>query len=287
MADERKEDLSGLRAEIDRIDAQIVHLLDQRAEVVRRVGQAKGKTGSAVFRPEREDQVLSRAAGLSEALKPESARAIFREILSACRALEKETTVSYLGPAGTFSEMAVLKRFGSTVRSVPCSVIGDVFRATESGRTDFGVVPIENSTQGTVTLTMDMLLLTPLTIIGEVSVPVVHNLLSRSGKLEDVKRVLAHPQALAQCRGWLAEHLPGVLQESCSSNAEAARQAAQDPQSAAIAAMRIPLKLNIAINMNYILTLIAGLPIYREPSLVFVINTLLAPILVSLPILIC
>ena len=238
MADERKEDLSGLRAEIDRIDAQIVSLLDQRAAVVRRVGEAKGKTGASVFRPEREDQILRGSAALSAELKPESVRAIFREILSACRALEKETTVSYLGPAGTFTEMAVLKRFGSTVRSVPCQVIGDVFRTTESGRTDFGVVPVENSTQGTVTMTMDMLLLTPLSIVGEVSVPVVHNLLSKSGKLPDVKRVLAHPQALAQCRQWLAGHLPGAEQVSCSSNAEAARQAAGDPGSAAIAALR-------------------------------------------------
>ena len=211
---DKETQLAELRREIDGIDAKIVELVDQRADVVRRVGELKGATGTAVFRPERENLILERAASLSRNFDGPAVKAIFREIISSCRALERTTTVAYLGPAGTFSEMAVLRQFGSSVEARPCSTIADVFRMTENSRTDFGVVPVENSTQGTVAVTLDLLLDTSLTIVGEVSIPIIHNLLTRSGDLSKVKTVMAHPQALAQCREWLSTHLPGARQVS-------------------------------------------------------------------------
>ena len=205
---------------------------------MRRVGELKGATGTAVFRPERENLILERAASLSRNFDGPAGKAIFREIISSCRALERTTTVAYLGPAGTFSEMAVLRQFGSSVEARPCSTIAEVFRMTENSRTDFGVVPVENSTQGTVAVTLDLLLDTSLTIVGEVSIPIIHNLLTRSGDLSKVKTVMAHPQALAQCREWLSTHLPGARQVSCSSNAEGARIASEDDSVGAIASHR-------------------------------------------------
>ena len=205
---DKETQLAELRREIDGIDAKIVELVDQRADVVRRVGELKGATGTAVFRPERENLILERAASLSRNFDGPAVKAIFREIISSCRAWTRTTTVAYLGPAGTFSEMAVLRQFGSSVEARPCSTIADVFRMTENSRTDFGVVPVENSTQGTVAVTLDLLLDTSLTIVGEVSIPIIHNLLTRSGDLSKVKTVMAHPQALAQCREWLSTHLP-------------------------------------------------------------------------------
>ena len=235
---DKETQLAELRSEIDGIDAKIVELVDQRADVVRRVGELKGATGTAVFRPERENLILERAASLSRNFDGPAVKAIFREIISSCRALERTTTVAYLGPAGTFSEMAVLRQFGSSVEARPCSTIADVFRMTENSRTDFGVVPVENSTQGTVAVTLDLLLDTSLTIVGEVSIPIIHNLLTRSGDLSKVKTVMAHPQALAQCREWLSTHLPGARQVSCSSNAEGARIASEDDSVGAIASHR-------------------------------------------------
>lgn len=247
MDKEKEARLIPLREKIDAIDAEIVNLLNQRARVVHEVGLVKGSAGTAVFRPERENLILERVAGLSDRLAPESVKAIFREVLSGCRALERETTVAYLGPAGTFSEMAVLKRFGSSVKALPCTTVADVFSAVENGRTDFGVAPRENNSQGSVMLTLDLLLKTPLSIAGEISVPVVHNLMTKAEDLSQVKKVLAHPQALAQCRDWLARHLPQAKQIGCSSNAEAARLASLDPEAAGIAARRAAELYGLAI----------------------------------------
>lgn len=247
MDKEKEAKLVPLRKKIDAIDAEIVKLLNLRARVVHEVGQVKGSAGTAVFRPERENLILERVASLSDRLDPAAVKTIFREILSGCRALERETTVAYLGPAGTFSEMAVLKRFGSSVKTLPCATVADVFSAVENGRTDFGVVPRENNSQGSITLTLDLLLQSDLAITGEVSVPVVHNLMSLSGDVSRVKKVLAHPQALAQCREWLSRHLPDAKQVSCSSNAEAARLAAADPEAAGIAAKRAAELYGLAI----------------------------------------
>lgn len=239
-AQKEEEQLGQLRRKIDAVDSSLVTLLAERAQLASAVGRVKGAT--AVYRPEREAEIFERVWEKSlthdNPMKKESFLAIYREIISACRAAERIPRVAYLGPQGTFTEMAVLRQFGSSVESVPVASIDDAFKRTQAGACDFAVVPVENSTEGTINRTMDLLFSTPLTIVAEVNLPITHNLMNRSGALEDVKIVAAHPQALAQCRVWLTSHLPGVAVRAVSSNAEAAREAQNDPQMAAIAAAR-------------------------------------------------
>jgi chorismate mutase/prephenate dehydratase len=232
-------DLPALRAQIDGLDRELLALLNRRADLALQVGELKKKEGSVVFRPEREAQVID---GLKAAnpgpLKSESVAPIWREIMSACRALETPTRVAYLGPAGTFSELAALGYFGSSIVKVACASIDEVFRTTTAGAADFGVVPVENSTEGVVARSLDLFLTTPLFIIGETSLFVRHNLLRRVDSLEGIEAVCAHPQALAQCHGWLSTHLPQVERRPVSSNAEGARLASLDPTLAGIASER-------------------------------------------------
>jgi len=216
----------------------LLGLLNQRAQLALHVGELKKKEGSVAFRPEREAQVID---GLKQAnpgpLANDSVAPIWREIMSACRALETPTRVAYLGPAGTFSELAALGFFGSSIAKVPCPSIDEVFRATSSGTADFGVVPVENSTEGVIARSLDLLLTTPLVILGETSLKVEHNLLRRENTLEGIAAVCAHPQAIAQCHGWLNERLPGVERRPVSSNAEGARLASLDASVAALASL--------------------------------------------------
>jgi chorismate mutase/prephenate dehydratase len=203
------------------------------------VGELKKQEGSVVFRPEREAQVIDGLkAHNAGPLKTDSVAPIWREIMSACRALETPTRVAYLGPAGTFSEQAALGYFGSSIVKVSCASIDEVFRATAAGAADFGVVPVENSTEGVVARSLDLFLTTPLSIIGETSLFVRHNLLRRDNALDGIQAVCAHPQALAQCHGWLSNHLPSVERRPVSSNAEGARLASLDGALAAIASER-------------------------------------------------
>jgi chorismate mutase/prephenate dehydratase len=231
--------LGALRARIDGIDRELLELLNQRAALALEVGALKHRSGGAVFRPEREAQVID---GLRRAnpgpLQSDSVAPIWREIMSACRALEQRPRVAYLGPAGTFSEEAALRYFGSSIDRVSCSSIDEVFRSTSGGAADFGVVPVENSTEGVVARSLDLLLHTPLTIIGETSLLVRHNLLRSRPTLDGIRAVLAHPQALAQCSAWLGEHLPQAERRAVLSNAEGARLAAQDASLGAIASLR-------------------------------------------------
>jgi chorismate mutase/prephenate dehydratase len=228
--------LQPLREQIDSIDAQILDLLSQRGRVAQQVGHVKAETDAPVFRPEREAQVLRRVAERNPGpLKDQDVQTIFREIMSSCRALEKRVTVAYLGPAGTFSEQAVYQQFGSAVEGLPCVSIDEVFRATEAGTADFGVVPVENSSEGAINRTLDLLLATTAVISGEVSIPVHHSLMTKTGSMDGVKVVCAHSQALAQCQVWLNLHHPGVERRAVASNAEAARMASEDPAVAAIA----------------------------------------------------
>ena len=233
--------LEGLRQQIDSVDGQIQALLQQRASLAHAVGQVKAKANSPVYRPEREAAIFRRlreqGADSEALLKGPALEAIYRQVISACREVERRMRVAYLGPEGTFSEQAVLKHFGDGVEPVACASIDEVFRATEAGTTDFGVVPMENSTEGAVNRTLDLLLQSPVTISGEVLVPVEHCLMNLSGTLDTITRVAAHPQALAQCAGWLDQHLPGLERVPMSSNAAAAREAAGDPSLAAIAAV--------------------------------------------------
>jgi len=231
--------LLGLRERIDAVDRELLALLNRRAALALEVGEIKKQEGSAVFRPEREAQVID---GLKAAnagpLKSESVAPIWREIMSACRSLESPMRVAYLGPAGTFSEEAALGYFGSSIVRLPCGSFDEVFRLTSAGAADFGVVPIENSTEGSVARSLDLFLHTPLFIIGETSLFVRHNLLRKTDSLQGIQAVLAHPQALAQCHEWLNTHLAGVERRPVSSNAEGARLAAQDPSLAGIASER-------------------------------------------------
>ncbi len=232
-------DLNQLRTEIDAVDRQLLSLLNARAQLAHEVGEIKRVEGSVVFRPEREAQVI---AGLQSAnpgpLKAPHIATIWREVMSACRALEAPQRVAYLGPAGTFSEQAAVQFFGSSIEHVRCASFDEVFHAAAAGSADYGVVPVENSTEGVVTRSLDLLLQSPLHIVGETSLLVRHHLLRQVNSLEGIEAVLAHPQALAQCQGWLSKHLPDVERRAVSSNAEGARLAATNPAWAAIAGER-------------------------------------------------
>ncbi len=228
--------LKPLREQIDAIDTQILDLLNRRARVAQEVGHVKAETNAPVFRPEREAQVLRKVGNNNPGpLDSNDVQTIFREIMSSCRALERRVNVSYLGPAGTFTEQAVYQQFGHAVEGIPCASIDEVFRAAEAGTADFGVVPIENSSEGAVNRTLDLLLQTPLSISGELSIPVHHSLMTKTGSMEGVTRICAHSQALAQCQAWLNQHYPNVARQAVASNGEAARVASEDPTVAAIA----------------------------------------------------
>ncbi len=236
MGERAADRLKSLRDAIDAVDARLIELLNQRAALAMDVGRLKNDAGAPVFRPEREAEILRRAS-VSNAgpLSAGHVTNVFREVISACRALERPLTVAYLGPAGTFSEMAMQRQFGSSVTGLPCATLDEVFRATEAGSADLAIVPIENSSEGAVSRTLDLLLATPLNMLAEVSVSVQHNLLTKSGSMLGVTRVCAHAQALAQCAGWLNEHWPSVERQAVASNAEAARIASGDVTTAAIA----------------------------------------------------
>jgi chorismate mutase/prephenate dehydratase len=232
-------ELLALRERIDAVDRELLALLNQRAALAQTVGELKRAEGSVVFRPEREAQVIDGLKAVNAGpLTGDSVAPIWREIMSACRALETPTRVAYLGPAGTFSELAALGYFGSSIVRVPCPSIDEVFRTTSAGAADFGVVPVENSTEGVVARSLDLLLTTPLFIIGETSLLVRHNLLRKEQSLQGVSAVCAHPQALAQCQLWLAAHLPQAERRPAASNAEGARLASQDASLVAIASER-------------------------------------------------
>lgn len=233
-----KPDLSAVRGEIDSIDHQIQALIARRAHWAHEVGRAKGKLAAAVdyYRPEREAQVLRRVVDRNDGpLADEVLVRLFREIMSACLAQQEPLKVGYLGPEGTFSQQAVFKHFGHSAKGFPLASIDEVFDEVADGRADFGVVPVENSGQGTIQSTLDLFLGSPLKICGEIELHVHQYLLSRGGHLEDIERVMSHPQSLAQCRGWLRQNLPGVEREAVSSNAEAARRARKADDAAAIA----------------------------------------------------
>jgi chorismate mutase / prephenate dehydratase len=223
-------DIDKLRGEIDKLDDELAALLQRRAALAQKIGGLK--QGAPAYRPEREAQILRRVGQAAGLLSAERIAAVFREVISACRGLEEAIRVSYLGPEGTFSEQAVRKHFGRAVEALPSASVDDAFRRAESGAAQFTVVPVENSTEGAVGRTLDLLLATPLRICGEIELRVQQNLLSNS---KEIKRVYSHAQSLAQCNGWLTQNLPNVERVPVTSNAEAARRASEEPGSAAIA----------------------------------------------------
>jgi chorismate mutase/prephenate dehydratase len=238
---ELKKPLEKIRERIDRVDAELHALINERALLARQVGVSKHVSGHTVdfYRPEREAQVLRMALERNRkeqgALRDEEILRLFREIMSACLAQQEALKIGFLGPEGTFTQQAVLKHFGHSVRPLPLGSVEEVFHEVESGAADFGVVPIENSSEGTVNNTLDMFLTSPLKICGEIELRIHQNLMGAMTSLTDIKRVCAHPQALAQCRGWLAEHLPTVERMPVGSNAEGARRARDEDGTAAIA----------------------------------------------------
>ncbi|MFO1503088.1 MAG: prephenate dehydratase [Steroidobacteraceae bacterium] len=234
-----KGDIASIREEIDAVDEQLHSLINRRANLARAVGISKHASGHLVdyYRPEREAEVLRMALARNRngSLRDEEILRLFREIMSACLAQEKPLKVAYLGPEGTYAQSAVLKHFGHSVRALSLASIDEVFQEVQAGNADFGVVPVENSTEGTVNNTLDRFLATSLHICGEVELRVQHNLMARDRDMKHVQRICAHPQALGQCRGWLDEHLPGIDRVPVSSNAEGARRARDEKGTAAIA----------------------------------------------------
>jgi chorismate mutase/prephenate dehydratase len=223
-----------LRDRIDALDDQLLALLNERGRLAQEVGHAKN--GASIYRPEREAQVVRRLqAANAGPLPKESVSRLFKEIMSACRSLEQPMTVSYLGPEGTFSEAATVKQFGGSVQGMPVTSFDEVFRAVELEQAHYGVVPVENSTEGAIGRSLDLLLTTPLSICGEVVLRVRQNLLRKDGGLDAIRVIYSHAQSLGQCQGWLNAHLPGVERIAVSSNAEAARLAAEQPDAVAIA----------------------------------------------------
>jgi chorismate mutase/prephenate dehydratase len=231
--------LGELRARLDEIDARILALLGERYAIIQDVLRVKQQSGDGVYHPVREQAQLARLDRLNRAagtpVRPEAVRAIFGEILSASRALQAPLRVAYLGPAGTYSERAARAQFGASAELLAVASIPEVFRAVERGEARLGIVPIENSTEGMVGATLDALAATPLRIVAERELAVRHALLARTRKLSEVRRVVSHPQSLAQCRDWLARHLPGVPTREVASNAAAAAIAARSRTTAAIA----------------------------------------------------
>jgi chorismate mutase/prephenate dehydratase len=230
------DDLTKLRERIDALDEQIQALITERAEVAQQVARAKTQSDDNNFyRAEREAQVLRKVKQRNSGpLSNEEIARLFREIMSACLALEQVMNIAFLGPEGTFTQAAALKHFGHSVKTLPLATIGDVFREVESGNASYGVVPIENSTEGVVNHTLDQFMSSTLNICGEVELRIHHHLLSNVEK-NKVKRVYSHQQSLAQCREWLETNMPGIALVDVSSNAEAARLAANEQDSAAIA----------------------------------------------------
>ncbi len=231
--------LTELRQQIDALDDRILALVNERARLAQAIGQLKNGN---VYRPEREAQVLRRLlAANAGPLPAEAVERLFREIMSACRALEQPLTVAYLGPAGTFSEAAAIKQFGHAVVALPKASIDEVFHALQRGEAQFGVVPVENSTEGAVNRTLDMLLVSPLKICGEIMLRVRQHLMRRmdaaAGEqgLAGINTVYSHAQSLAQCHEWLNQNLPQAKRIRVTSNGEAARMAAEDPSAAAVA----------------------------------------------------
>jgi chorismate mutase / prephenate dehydratase len=241
--------LDSLRVQIDRVDTELLRLLNQRAALVVQVGHTKSRNGHThKYVPEREKRIFQRLAQMNEGpLRPQHVRTIYREIISSCRALEQPLRVAYLGPAGTYCQQAAGEQFGSGPNLLPFGSVDAVFDEVERGRAEYGVVPVENSTEGVVAQTLDRFIASPLTIKAEVLLRIDHCLLAQHAEPRRIRRIVSHPQSLAQCRGWLAQHLPGIPVSEVASNAIAAEQAVAHAGTAAIASRRAAERLRLKI----------------------------------------
>ncbi|MFS2097360.1 prephenate dehydratase [Variovorax sp. Varisp85] len=245
---DKSESLADLRVQIDSLDQQLLSLLNERAHVAELVGEVKKREGTPFFRPDRVAQVIEKMKKSNGGpLKDLHVAAIWREIMSACLALESPQRVAVLGPEGTFCEQAAIEYFGGAADLIYCASFDEVFHATAAGSAQYGVVGVENSTEGVVTRSLDLFLHSPTHVVGEVSLLVRHHLLRSSNSLEGIEAVLAHPQALAQCQTWLSKHLPNAERRAVSSNAEGARLAATNPAWAALAGERAATRFGLHI----------------------------------------
>src|SRR5882724_11167990 len=236
------------RKAIDRLDGHIVKLLNERTKHVLAIGEIKLKAGDEIYAPHRERAVLQRVYRSNPGpISNESLRAIYREVMSSALSLEKSMTVAYLGPEATFTHQAAIRRFGSSLRYAPQKTIADVFSEVTKNRADYGVVPVENSTEGVVTHTLDMFVDSELKIVAQIVLPIQHCLLSKSKRRNQIKKLYAHPQSLGQCRGWVQSHLPRVEILETSSNARSAVFAAKEQDSAAIAGVLAAEKYGVPI----------------------------------------
>ena len=233
---ETEEKVRSLRKGIEAVDSQVLRLLNERAEIVLELGKVKSEMNMDSYNPQREEEILRHLETENSGPFPRWAiRSVYREVISACRALQAELTVAFFGPPATFSHLACIQHFGSSVRMLPENTIQDVFEAVERKEADYGVVPIENSTEGPVSQTLDMFIKSEVKICGEILTRISHDLLSQSGRGEDIQKIYSHPQALAQCREWLRKNFPHVQLEEAGSTAKAAQAAAESPSAAAIA----------------------------------------------------
>jgi chorismate mutase/prephenate dehydratase len=229
--------LACVRDRIDAIDQEILRLISERAACAKQVAEIKSSAGhTQYYRPEREAAILRQIKDRNPGpLDAEDVARLFREIMSACLALEQPLQIAFLGPAGTFTQAAALKHFGHSVQITPLGAIADIFREVEAGSCHYGVVPVENSTEGVISHTLDLFVSSPLRIAGEVTLRIHHHLMSKETDLAGVTTVFSHQQSLAQCRGWLDRHLPHAERVAVGSNAEAARLAAGQAGAAAVA----------------------------------------------------
>jgi chorismate mutase/prephenate dehydratase len=241
-------DIQDLRDKIDNIDREILDLLNKRMTISEQIGVIKADVGRDVIDTAREREILKKLESMNTGPLPEKTlRGIYREIFSGSRALQSPVTVAFLGPDGTYTHEAALERFGYSASYSPCSTVAEIFREVEQGGGRFGVVPVENSIEGSVRATLDELMSSSVGACGEISLQISHALVNRSGKLEAVRRVVSHPQALAQCRQWLAARLPGIPLEEASSTAKAAEQAMEDHAVAAVANERVSVRLGLQV----------------------------------------
>ncbi len=232
----RAPSIDALRAHIDRIDEKLLALLNQRAQLAIRIGQRKHSANASIYSPAREKRIFARLAATNRGpLTSESLRPIFREVISACLSLEQQLHVAFFGLPGSFSHQAARDQFGARSALMPVDSVAGVFDEVEHGRADYGIVPVENSTEGMVAATLDRFVASPLSIKAEVLLRIEQCLLSNSGQAGRVRRIVSHPQSLAQCRRWLAEHYPRAPQVEAASNAHAAQLASRDARVAAIA----------------------------------------------------
>jgi chorismate mutase/prephenate dehydratase len=236
MTIENENKVKVLRQKIETVDGEILRLLDERAKIAMDVGKLKTEGKMEFYDPQREGQIIAGLTKKSTVAFPQRAvQSVFREIISACRSLEVELTVAYLGPAASYTHLASVKHFGSSIRTVPEETIEKVFEAVESKKVGYGVVPVENSTEGAVDRTLDVIAESTLTICGEVLLRISHHLLSQTGRRTDIEEIHSHPQALGQCRGWLMKNFPNTSLVEATSTAKAAEIASGNKKAAAIA----------------------------------------------------